>query len=502
MPVIANQYNPDDATQSTTPSSTGSIATPVNVSGNSASTGGNTTGSSGLQNSATPQASSSGRFTNLTSYLNANQGQGPAGQILNNFNQMGNTLQNNISSAQDQFNTDANTGRVQQYGTDGANTTDVVGNAISNPYAFIQDPNNVAAFNKQLSGQYTGPTTLDADGSLAAQAANYQTLANQAGTENGRFAVLQNMFKSPDYNSGQQYLDNLLLQADPSQINQINQITPTANQYSDALTADQATAAANAQQYQTEAAATNQATQNALGQAVSQFGGTDPNSYVNQQVTAGNAQRAADLARIQNSANNGLFSQSDLTALGRNAGDPYYNAQLGQYFTQGLQANPLNIINSDDLNRINALGTLAGGSLTGDPSAILSQYANDNQVGAFAQSPEYAFNSDSANSAINNQFGNYNNLANPIQSQIDSEKNQINQLQSVGTNTGINVAGQIGANNSAIASQLAALQKLQGQFGFGRGLLAGDPLTASFAGGDPSKAGAGTTGSGGFLSGK
>lgn len=152
--------------------------------------------------------SSSDKFQNLNSYLDANQGN----QFGENFAGKVNQDVANAGTAQvqakNQFQNLADQGAVGE-------NKDLVKSAVANPTGFASNSDNVALFQAQKNAQYKGPSSF-ADSSDAYQKAAGATtkaldVADKAQTEGGRFALLDNYFGKPQYNQGEKSLDNLLI---------------------------------------------------------------------------------------------------------------------------------------------------------------------------------------------------------------------------------------------------------------------------------------------------
>lgn len=154
------------------------------------------------------KSSSSGTFTNLQSYLSANEGNSPVSQITSKVAPEGEQAQTGLEQAQKAFQT--NLDSQTKY------NPDLIANAVNDPTAV--DVNQVLA---QRHANYSGTQGLDeAQGYNPDQASKVQSEIDQTKTEPGQFALLQNLVQSPNrpsYSKGEQSLDELLLQSQPSQ---------------------------------------------------------------------------------------------------------------------------------------------------------------------------------------------------------------------------------------------------------------------------------------------
>lgn len=175
-------------------------------------------------NSTAAPTQSSGRFTNLKNYVNANQGAGDqlgsriTGNIDKNLDKTqkeattatGN-IANNIQAEKDRLakGTGYNA-QLQDQNQDGASTI----------YNNTDDKANFGKLlnNQNVAGNLAANTQTAADTS-AAGLNNVNSQINNLGSEAGRFNLLQQAVKSPNYTNGQQRLDQLMLQAgNPNQL--------------------------------------------------------------------------------------------------------------------------------------------------------------------------------------------------------------------------------------------------------------------------------------------
>jgi hypothetical protein len=151
-------------------------------------------------------------FTNLQAYLTAN-----APQINNQGQQVANQLSTQYGQATGAVDQAAQ--NVQGQVTSGTTAPDqaLVNQAAQNPTQFVTDPNNVAAFQKQLAGGYSGPANMEGTtqyGTAAKAVQDAVTQANQVGTTSG----LENYVRGTETNptQGESMLDTVLLQGNPN----------------------------------------------------------------------------------------------------------------------------------------------------------------------------------------------------------------------------------------------------------------------------------------------
>lgn len=272
-----------DAPQGQTSNDPGGEEPPAQTGGSVGDGGG--TGISGSKGTATGTPTQFGSSSSkLGDYLSANapqitqQAAGIAGNLNNQFGQ----IQGDINQGVSQF------GQQVQQGYTAANP-DVVNQATKDPTKFVQDPNNVAAFQAQYNNQYKGPQNFESTTPYS----NVQNEVNNAvkgaqalGTQGG----LENYFAGQGRNPTQasNTLDSLLIQGNPEAQ---QQVTTAANQFNglgDQLTQGTTSANAQAQAAQKAAQDASNYAHTQIGQTVDQFGNS-----LNSNLTQAEQQRQA-----------------------------------------------------------------------------------------------------------------------------------------------------------------------------------------------------------------
>lgn len=344
-------------------------------------------GSSGASKGSPGGPSSSGAFTNLTSYLNQNRDQSPSTLISGKIAANGDKAQQDLSAAQQDF------GQQLSNGYTAANNG-IVDQAAASPTG-LSDADQ-AAVKAQVNDAYTGPANGISDSQYynAAEGANVGSDIKQLGNEAGQTALLQRYASRPDYTQGQQSLDQYLFQNTANGQQDINRLQSQygqlGNQYQQAAT-DSANAVQNAKN---EAAGASAYANQKLGGALSGIQ-TDINNAVSQNNT-----QAQDLYnRLQNELKTGQISQADSQYLpGLSNGQHFYNVNLGNYLTQPGQATAANTATSDQAAKYAALSGLLGQQNTFIPDA--------SQAGTYSATP--AFNTNGLNQAIQTAQNAYN----------------------------------------------------------------------------------------------
>lgn len=159
------------------------------------------------QNQKTSSTTGSG-FTNIDSYLKANQGSGFGGQLTGKVNDKIDTAKQNQNQAANTVNN-----QINQNTTSWGNIQGGVKSAIADPTKA-----NAQDFQKNLNAEYKGPQGL-ADNQAAFNqfwsgtgAAKQQ--AGSLNSEQGRFGLLDTYFGRPNYTQGEKSLDNLVASRD------------------------------------------------------------------------------------------------------------------------------------------------------------------------------------------------------------------------------------------------------------------------------------------------
>lgn len=426
-----NQKDKDPNAAPTSPQDSGGG---VNVSGSSASGAGASPSSNSGGASATPAGTSSGRFQNLQGYLKANagynQGQGLAGQMGSSLTGQEQQQEQGIGQAQQNW---VNQNQSKNYDVNAA--TSNINNTLSNAGQASSDPNAISQFQQYLGANtnYVAPQSLDANGQLQTGVNNVQQNANLAGSENGRYQLLQNLYGTPGYSVGQQSLDNLLLQGSPGQLQNLTDTTKGLGaQLGNAYNSANQNVNNLISQYGQNAAATQNAAQTALGGAVNNF-----NTQAQQDASNVQAQRSDAYNKTLQGLQNNNLSADQLQSLGLSLGQSTFGIDPTKYLSQSNQAvTAQNAISAPEYAQIQALSKLAGtGSTDAGVNNILQQFAGNSQVGQL-QDP-YAFDTSGFKNAVQGQSTAYNKALNTLNTEQDSTQKTIRDL--------LNGAGPVGA---------------------------------------------------------
>lgn len=334
---------------------------------------------------------SSGSFTNLNQYTEANkdQGAGLGGKITQNVQNAANTGLNQLGQSQKEFNTAQEAAGVNAKDYDVNKLTDVAKSVYENPNTLKQsdvDAANAARTKAAAftAGTDTGPKSLSDLNSYQTAAGSIQNAKQKAdltGTESGRETLLRDTFKRPDYSKGQSGLDQLLTQNVPENRQKFENLRSNLlGQYGLSNQQNQAIQAAADKRNQV-AEGTQQAAKN-VNQAL--WGTEDQNqkggvlgTYQNDILRRASALNAAQGENITNAkqAIKDYLINNNVNTLGLPV-DQLVN-QIVQGQSAPGTATLANTVTQQDLARMNALNKLAGRdpNLIGD-TALTSVDAN------------------------------------------------------------------------------------------------------------------------------
>lgn len=306
------------------------------------------------------KGTSSGRFTNLQSYLKANQGgQAMAGQIGQKLQGQAKEVEGQTQKAQQQFQQGLQ-GQQQLMGQSGQ----IQQQLKEDPTKLLQNDQ----FGQLRDFRYSGPQGLQNTQQAQAQLQGLGDTTKQLQSEQGRFQALRSMFNQPTYSRGQTRLDQAMMQADPRTLQQLKQTQNIAQQ-------------AQRQFGQTAAQAEQQAQQAAMqGEKVREdirstlLGESEGlGKTLEQRAAEENKAREQAYSDALKRAQNLGLTQEDMSKLGVSAGQEVYGVDLSKYLGKGAQASAASVMQDPEIKRIQALSQLAGGKVD---NAALQNLAN------------------------------------------------------------------------------------------------------------------------------
>lgn len=308
----------------------------------------------------TPKGTSSGQFTNLQSYLDANKGTGFGAKAAGDAQKTVDSANSAINTVDTGFRTKVDQGSVNE-------DSDLLGKVKSNPVNVDAD-----AFTKQRDAKYSGPNTLsdtDADYMKAYSAQDQaKQLGEQTKTEGGRKAWLGQQYGANagryDYTSGMQNLDNLILQNDPNAQTAFQGVQQNAADTGNRFSGLQSQLDAYAQQRSADTTKTRADARSAVG--IDDSGNWLSDSDYRKSI-AGLDIKAADLngqrgqqIDLQQRLSQGTATPEELSNLGLDPNQRGYGVDLGQYYSPGGVASRADAADSDTQAKLAALAKLAG----------------------------------------------------------------------------------------------------------------------------------------------
>lgn len=313
----------------------------VNISGQS------TTVSTGVpgQEAAAPgqKQKSSGQYTNIQSYLDANKEQGDA---------MGGKIAGDVTNKAE----DA-TSKIGAYESKAPSVAAYDPNEAIGRATTLSDAEKTQYKTNKATGGYSGPQ--NAEGIEGYQAANTAgtaaaTAVKNAGTESGQRDLLKQTYARPDYSAGQNNLDQALVQGSAGSKAKLEGVGQKYSGLTDYL------------------GSANQKVGNAVNSAVTQsynnrqaFNPAETAARQNlinpiqQRADQANQNNGAYIDRITGDASDNVLSDETLKALGLSEGQKIYDMNLGNYITPDKsQVGLNNAANSDERGKYAALQSL------------------------------------------------------------------------------------------------------------------------------------------------
>lgn len=326
----------------------------------------------------------SGQYTNLQSYLGANQGQQFGGKVADRIGQDVDTATSEQNSAGDQFRTKVGENTVNY-------DESLAERAKTDASSVYGDSAQKSSFERMRDANYAGPRGLEDTGEAYTRATgatqNAQKAAELSGSESGQQALLQNYYGRPDYTRGQTNLDQFLVQNDESAKPKFANVQQRGQQLGGQFATLKQQLAGQAQ---TAADATNATKQRVQQEFLGEQGAiAKQRAAFEEQARLANEQAAAGVQGVSQ----GKAPVDSLKGL------TTYGTDLSRFFT-AQQANASNVVNADQAEDFNALNQLLQQQNNLDPS----------QAGQFNAANPYQFDQSAYNQFAGQQDQFYNSL--------------------------------------------------------------------------------------------
>lgn len=331
MASVNNQTDEDLKNQQSTP--VGGTSGAEADAGSPNAPGGGAPASPVKQNASAQNQSG---YTDVGSYLNANQGgaQKMGDQVASNLTNQYNTTKSGIDTSANDLINSVNQGYTKE-------NTDLIKQAAADPNAYANNKDQLAAFQGQLNDSYSGPNSWGDYGTQQGNVANAQQYGNLATTPGGMNVYAQQL-EGPTASQGVNQLDSLLLGGNEGSANAVKNAAKPLNTLGDYLDSQNTAATGAITSGQTAA-------QNASQDALNAFTGANGTlTNLNSTINANAAKTLAD-AQAQQKALTGDISNlyggqavdNTPTALGVYGGGttPWYNTTnytVGQLSPQDL----------------------------------------------------------------------------------------------------------------------------------------------------------------------
>lgn len=313
----------------------------VNISGQSTTFAANVPGQEG--NSPSKDAKSSGQYSNIQSYLDANKSQA---------DQMGQRITGDVSQKAD----DA-TQKIGAFETQAPKIDAYDPNAALGKVTILSDEEKTNYKTMKQTGGYTGPQTVDqvtgyGDMTKSAQAAS-QDVKN-AGSETGQQQLLKQTYARPQYSAGENRLDQVLLQNSAGSKSNLEGLAQKYSGLDQMLSGAQQKVGEAVNSANTQALANKQA----FNPAETKY----RNDLINPiQQRADQTYQYNQLAgdRIKDDASDYILSDETLAALNLTPGQTIFDLNIGNYVTPDkAQVGMNNVATADERSRYAALQAL------------------------------------------------------------------------------------------------------------------------------------------------
>ncbi len=278
-------------------------------------------------------------YTDVASYLNANQGGGEqiGNQVASNLTGKYNTTKSGIDTSANQANQQVQSGYIPE-------NTQLIQQVASNPNAAANDAGQLSAFQGQLNDTYGGPANWADYGTQQGnvnEASQYGNLLNAPGGKNVLVQDVENKLNPGQTSQGINSLDTLLFGGNPNAVNTAKTAAAPLNTLNDYINSQNTAIGQNITGAQNAAA---QTSQNALNAFTGDNGTlTNLNNTINQntasQLTGAQQQEQAVRDALSNIYSNGNIANNELGIQNYNVGSlsPEIAASLGMNPEQAAQ---------------------------------------------------------------------------------------------------------------------------------------------------------------------
>lgn len=364
-------------------------------------------------------------FTNLQRMLQASRSNKLGQTVSSGIQQAGDASRRAIQTAGQQFQQQAGAEKDRQ-AFESQRADRVLGDVSS------ASDEDVSAFEGIRGGKSKGPTGIANADELRQQSQEAEALGKLTSSEGGRLGLLQRYVGgNKRYTGGQQTVDSLLLgQTGTDKLKQSRRGTLGLGHQAKTL---QTGAQAVGKELASSAQGLADTTIQRLG---GQATGYDT-SMEAKRIAEQDALKAKQEG-VRKQLEAGEVDQPILDKLGIAAGDKLWRTNLADFFQANENiATKENVMNQADFNKIEALRKLSGQSLTGDPSKVLSQYRDKEQIDAFSKMSPYEIEQEALKQKINDERQRYEAVASPQEQDMAKFGGYLNNQQIAGGPAGM-----------------------------------------------------------------
>lgn len=335
-------------------------------------------------------------YTNIQRILQANKSNPLGSTVAGGVQQAGSQARGAIQQAGNQFRQEEQTEK-NRLGQESQRADRVLGDVTK---ASDEDIN---AFEGIRGGLSKGPTEIKNLDEIRQKAFEAERLGSAAGSEAGRYGLLQRFVGgNKQYTGGQQRLDSVLLGQTASP--QLRQARKASVGLSNQAEQEARAAIESGKVLQGQAKELANTTIGRLGGQVVDYDSAMEQARVAAQE--GLKTRQDDLRRQL--AANEIEDETLYNRLGVKENDQIFRTNLADYFqARDNIATKQNVQTQADFDRIEALRKLSGQSLTGQASAILPAYTNKEDIDAFKNMESYDISKDALRDKINQELSQY-----------------------------------------------------------------------------------------------
>jgi hypothetical protein len=431
------------------------------------------------QQQGVPKSQQGTGYTNLSTLMNANQGNQLGSAVAGGIENVGQQTTNALNNGVQNFNQQAqannlNTTQNQQNVQGVLSNLGIGSNGQSTNPTSVTGPStgDVSNFQQYMAGQYGGPTNIANISGIQNQAQAAQQQGQDTSSAGGRQALLQQYAANPgsNYSAGDQYLDTALLGATGG--NQLQQAAASVSGLNNQVNSASSAAQQQAQQITNQNAGFGQAVTGQVNNAVNNV--YNPAVQTAQQYNAANLTNYNNSLTAQQNAQNGTISAQAAQALGLTNGQTLYGVNLGSDIGYDQNGNP--ITSASQLQQANATNVMS--------NPQYQQYSGLQQLlgqTAAAQGPAYqqgqttynnaqlqqqiAANPTAAAQAQYQQAQDMYNLMHQAGSTYGAQDTALQALYGNGTTQFGNIPQDVNWVAANQAQKLAALQAVQNQYG-------------------------------------